>query len=170
MVTQFRHLVNRIESEMEGSSEKGVEAVEDDTSHRVEEVTTDNTAGETGTSQRRTFSTRSQATSRKTAEVALLTGIRAMELDDVEGNIGIHLVLTEQLLGILEKEHLEYVQREGLDINIDPEKSYMKYYEEKVKRSVEKHKARFVVHEEGGNAAASTVIPTMDTVEKQLAQ
>ena len=93
-----------------------------------------------------------------------------MELDEVEGNIGIHLVLTEQLLGILEKEHLEYVQREGLDINIDPEKSYMKYYEEKVKRSIDKHKARFAVQEDGINSAAPAVAPTMDSVEKQLAQ
>ena len=162
-------IVNRIESEMEGAGEKEV-AVEDATNHRTEEVTTDNTTGDTGTSQRRRFSTRSQATARKTAEVALLTGIRAMELDEVEGNIGIHLVLTEQLLGILEKEHLEYVHKEGLDINIDPEKSYMKYYEDKVKRAVDKHKARFVVLGEGGNAEASNAVPTIDTVERQLAQ
>ena len=100
---------SRIESEMEGSSENGAGAKEDDTVNRVEEATTDTTAGEQSTTERRRFSTRSQAASRKTAEVALLTGIRSMELDEVEGNIGIHLVLIEQLLGILEKEHLEYV-------------------------------------------------------------
>ena len=52
-------IVNRIESEMEGAGEKEV-AVEDATNHRTEEVTTDNTTGETGTAQRRRFSTRSQ--------------------------------------------------------------------------------------------------------------
>lgn len=134
------------------------------------EDVTDDTTGDTSTTERRRFSTRSQAASRKTAEVALLTGIRSMELDEVEGNIGIHLVLTEQLLGILEKEHLEYVQREGLDINIDPEKSYMKYYEEKVKRSIEKHKARFAVQEKEITSEEPAAAPTMDRVEKQLAQ
>ena len=94
---------------MEGSSETGAGAKEDDTVQRLEEVT-DDTRGDTSTTERRRFSTRSQAVSRKTAEVALMTGIRSMELDEVEGNIGIHMVLIEQLLGILEKEHLEYVQ------------------------------------------------------------
>ena len=126
MVGEESHL-ELIVSEMEGSSETGAGAKEDDTV-RLEEVT-DDTRAETSTTERRRFSTRSQAASRKTAEVALMTGLRSMELDEVEGNMGIHMVLIEQLLGILEKEHLEYVQREGLDINVDPEKSYMKYYE-----------------------------------------
>ena len=111
----------------------------------------DNTTddGQNGAVPRRRFSTRSQASSRKTAEVALLTGIRAMELDEVEGNIAIHLVLTEQLLRILEKEHGDYVTKEGLDMNKDPEKSYMKEYEEKVRRAVNKHKSRFAIGPSG---------------------
>ena len=78
-----------IVSEMEGSSENGAGAKEDDTV-RLEEVT-DDTRAETSTTERRRFSTRSQAASRKTAEVALMTGLRSMELDEVEGNMGIHM-------------------------------------------------------------------------------
>ena len=84
---------------MEGSGENIVEG-----EHSVGNNTTESTTeGETGAVQRRRFSTRSQASSRKTAEVALLTGFRAMEFDKVEGNISIHLVLTGHLLGLLEK-------------------------------------------------------------------
>ena len=151
-------------SEMEGSGEniEGEQSVENNT-------TKSTTEGGAGAVQRRRFSTRSHASSRKTAEVALLTGLRAMELDKVEGNIGIHLVLTEQLLGLLEKEHLEYVNKEGLDMNKDPEKSYMKEYEDKVKRAVEKHKAKFVAVAPGGRKDPAAEIPDLDIVEKQLA-
>ena len=132
------------------------------------ETATDNTTSELGAVLRRRFSTRSQASSRKTAEIALLTGIRAMELDEVEGNIGIHLVLTEQLLTILEKEHGDYVIKEGLDMNQDPEKSYMKEYEDKVKRAVEKHKGRFAI---GPNVSKPGDVgaTNLHTMEKHLA-
>ena len=143
--------------------EKSGENMEGD--NAAEEVTTE---GGAGAIERRRFSTRSQASSRKAAEVTLLTSLRSMQLDEVEGNVSIHMVLTEQLLGILEKEHLDYVSKEGLDINKDPEKSYMREFEEKVRRAVDKHKAKFV-SVDGNRKDPAAEVPELDTVEKQLA-
>ena len=39
---------------------------------------------------------------------------------------------------------MDYVRKEGLEITKDPEKSYLSSFEEKVKRTVERKKSRFV--------------------------
>ena len=148
---------------MEGSGEN-IEGEQNGEKSKLE-VTTE---GGTGAVQRRRFSTRSQASSRKAAEVTLLTSLRSMELDEVEGNVSIHMVLTEQLLGILERDHIEYVNKKGLDMNKDPEKSYMKEFEDKVKRAVDKHKAKFAAVT-GSRKEPAVEVPEMDMVEKQLA-
>ena len=75
--------------------------------------------------------TRASAADRMKAQAALTTSIRAMEIDSNPENYGVHQVMTGQLLDILDREHAEYVVKEGLDINIEPQKSYMKEYKDK---------------------------------------
>ena len=87
----------------------------------------------------RRFLTRASASNRMKAQ-ALITSIRAMELDMDPGNFTVHEVLTGQLLDILEREHNEYVGKEGLDINLDPEKSYIKEFKDELERARIKHK------------------------------
>ena len=65
------------------------------------------------------------------AQATLITSIREMEINLDAGNYMVHKMLTGQLLDILEREHNEYVIKEGLDINIEPEKSYIKEFKEK---------------------------------------
>jgi hypothetical protein len=88
----------------------------------------------------RRFLTRATAADRMKAQAALTTSIRAMEIDSNPENYGVHQVMTGQLLDILEREHAEYVVKEGLDINIEPQKSYMKEYRDKLQRAITKHK------------------------------
>jgi hypothetical protein len=68
----------------------------------------------------RRFLTRATAADRLKAQAALTTSIRAMEIDGNPENYGVHHVMTEQLLDILEREHNEYVVNEKLDINLEP--------------------------------------------------
>ena len=70
---------------------------------------------------------------------ALITSIRAMELDLDPGNFTVHEVLTGQLLDILEREHNECVGKEGLDFNLDPDKSYIKEFKDELERARTKH-------------------------------
>ena len=88
----------------------------------------------------RRFLTRATAADRLKAQAALTTSIRAMEIDGNPENYGVHHVTTEQLLDILEREHNEYVVNEKLDINLEPQKSYMKEYRDKLQRATIKHK------------------------------
>ena len=92
----------------------------------------------------RIISTRSAASDRKAAETALSTALRSLELEKDERNIGVHEVLCRQLLGMLDKEHQAYVSKEGLDLQIDPEKSYLKHFVDRVTRAVERKRSRFV--------------------------
>ena len=72
----------------------------------------------------------------------MITSIRAIEVDLDPGNYTVPEVLAGQLLDILEREHNEYVDKEGLDINLDPEKSYIKEFKDKLERARTKHKTR----------------------------
>ena len=72
----------------------------------------------------------------------MITSIRAMEVDLDPGNYAVHEVLTGQLLDILEREHNEYVGKEGLDINMEPEKSCINEFKDKLNRARDKHKTR----------------------------
>ena len=53
-------------------------------------------------------------------------------------------MLCKQLLGMLEKEHHAYVRKEGLNIENEPEKSYLKSFSDRVSRAVERKRAKFV--------------------------
>ena len=46
-----------------------------------------------------------------------------MQLDLKPENIAMHETLLAQLISNLEREHLEYVLKMGLDIKIEPQKS-----------------------------------------------
>ena len=90
-------------------------------------VTDDGTGEQQGAKPTgRRFLTRASAADRLKAQAALTTSIRAMEMDANPENYGVHQVMTGQLLDILEREHNEYVVNERLDINLEPQKSYMK--------------------------------------------
>ena len=96
---------------------------------------------ETGTVPRpRRFLTRSSAARRKQQEAILLAALGSMELDLVADNIPSHEALLRQLLSALEQDHMEFMVKEGLNPNAEPEKSYMLEYERKVDRAVNKHK------------------------------
>ena len=101
---------------------------------------------ETGTVPRpRRFLTRSSAARRKQQEAILLAALGSMELDLVADNIPSHEALLRQLLTALEQDHLEFMIKEGLNPNAEPEKSYMLEYERKVDRAVNKHNKRLYV-------------------------
>ena len=100
----------------------------------TEEPEKDGTGEQQGAKPRR-FLTRASAANMMKAQAALTTSIRAMEIDSDPANYRIHMVMTGQLMDILEREHNEYVVKESLDINKEPEKSYMKEYREKLQRA-----------------------------------
>ena len=66
-------------------------------------------------------------------------------MENDERNIGVHEVLCRQLLGMLDKEHQAYVRKEGLNMENEPEKSYLKNFSDRVTRAVERKRAKFVV-------------------------
>ena len=63
-------------------------------------------------------------------------------------------MLTGQLLDILEREHNEYVGKEELDINMEPEKLYINEFKDKLNRTRDKHKTRLGILT--ANSAQST--------------
>ena len=91
------------------------------------------------------ISTRSAACDRRAAETALSTSLKSPELENNERNTGVHEVQYRQLLGMLDKEHQAYVRKEGLSMENEPEKSYLKNFSDRVTRAVEKKRAKFVV-------------------------
>jgi hypothetical protein len=88
----------------------------------VNDKNTTNSQG--GAKPARRFITRTTATGRKKQEASLTTAIRIMELDLNPENVNVHEVLLH-LLENLETEHHNFVMKESLDINMEPEKSYM---------------------------------------------
>ena len=112
--------------------------------HQTEPVDKDLRA-EAGGGVGRIISTRSAACDRRAAETALSTSLRSLELENNERNIGVHKVLCRQLLGMLDKEHQAYVRKEGLSIENEPEKSYLKNFSDRVTRAVERKRSKFVV-------------------------
>ena len=114
-------------SEKDHNSDKTDGATNDDLQQHTE-------AGPGGAKTRR-FLTKKTASNRLKAQATFITSIRAMELDTDPGNYGVHEVLTGQLLDNLEREHNEYVGKEGLDINVESEKSYINEYKEKLNRA-----------------------------------
>ena len=86
--------------------------------------------------------TRSGAERRKKQETTLDVAIKQMILDKDPSAVKTHEVLLSQMLGLLEQEHLEYVQKEGLDINNGPESTYMQEWTARVERAIKKHRSK----------------------------
>ena len=123
--------------------EVAVEGAESNLQTEEENVESSNTEQDDGPggasapgAKPRRFLTRASASNRMKAQATLITSIRAMELDLDPENFTVNEVLTGQLLDILEREHNEYVG------NLDPEKSYIKEFTDKLERARTKHNTR----------------------------
>jgi hypothetical protein len=103
---------------------------------------TNATDGQGGAKPARRFLTRVTATGRKKQEASLVIAIRVMELDLDPENIKVHETLLQQMLGLLEDEHNEFIMKESLDVNTEPQKSYMSEFEGKINRALLRHKTR----------------------------
>ena len=73
-------------------------------------------------------------------EASLVTTIRGMELDLDPENITNHEALLQQMLQNLEREHNDFIMQELLDVNKEPQKSYMSEMEGKVSRALKSHR------------------------------
>ena len=123
------------ETEGDKSKETNGELDDQNPATATEEPEKDGTGEQQGAKPRR-FLTRASAANMMKAQAALTTIIRAMD----PANYRIHMVMTGQLLDILDREYNEYVVKGGLDINKEPENSYMKEYRYKLQRAQTKHK------------------------------
>ena len=92
--------------------------------------------------------TRSGAERRKKQETTLDVAIKQMVLDKDPSAVKTHEVLLSQMLGLLEQEHLEYVQKEGLDIMNGPEATYMQEWTARVERAIKKHRHKLQMPDE----------------------
>ena len=105
----------------------------------------DSTDPATGKAPQRRFLTRSGAARRKKQESCLEVAIHQLALDLNPDNLGTHEQFLKQMLRDLEQDHLDYVAKENLDINLEPKKSYLSTFIRKVDKALEKHKARLQV-------------------------
>ena len=96
----------------------------------------------------RRFLTRTGAARRRASEATLMTSIRQMELNTTWDNVHTHEESVRQMLKALEMDHNEYVVKEKLDINLEPERSYMSEFQGKVDRAIKKHRAKLQFIEE----------------------
>ena len=94
--------------------------------------------GQGGAIPARRVLTRTTAIGREKQEATVITAIHVMELDLNPENVHVHEVLLHQMLKNLETEHNDFVKKESLDINKEPEKSYMLEFEGKVSRALKK--------------------------------
>jgi hypothetical protein len=81
--------------------------------------------GQGGARPARRFLTRTTASGRKKQEASLVTAIHVLELDLNPDNVKVRKALLQQMLQILEKEHNSFIMKELLDVNKEPQKSYM---------------------------------------------
>jgi hypothetical protein len=88
------------------------------------------------------FLTRTSSIDRKRQETTLTTAIRVIEHVLNLENLHIHEILLHQMLENLEIEHHDFIIKESLDINMEPEKSNMSEFEGKVSRALTKQKVR----------------------------
>jgi hypothetical protein len=75
-------------------------------------------------------------------EASLVTTIRGMELDLDPENVTNHEALVQQMLQNLEREHNDFITKELLDVNKEPQKSYMSEIEGKVSRALKSHRTK----------------------------
>jgi hypothetical protein len=78
---------------------------------------------EVGARPARRFLTRTTASGRKKKEASLITAIHMMELNLDPDNAKFHEALLQEYLQDLEKEHNDFVMKELLDVNKEPQKS-----------------------------------------------
>ena len=106
----------------------------------------DNTNDKTGNNPKkppaRKFLTRAGAALRRKQEQTVSTQITSMEQDLDPNNINMHEVLLRKALATLEHMHGEYMAKNALDCNVEPEKSYMMPFQEKVTRAIVRHKSK----------------------------
>ena len=118
--------------------------------------------------------TRSGAERRKKQETTLDVAIKQMELDKDPSAVKTHEVLLRQMLGLLDQEHLEYVNKEGLDINSGPEATYMQEWTARVERSIKKHRTKLQMpaqeEEDLINLGAVGGIADIRSVEEELVE
>ena len=98
----------------------------------------------TGAVQRHII-TRSQDT-RAPAVTALTKGMAAPELEGDFSRIPLVEVNANRALAELRDAHHTHVQQSGLDINLDPEKSYLIPYNARLEKVLSKVKTRLVAH------------------------
>ena len=92
--------------------------------------------------QPRRILTRTGAARRRASEATLMTSINQMELNTTWDNVHTHEESVRQMLRALEMDHHDYIQKEKLDINLEPEKSYINEFQAKVDRAFKKHRAK----------------------------
>ena len=112
----------------------------------------DNTTPKQKPQPQHRFLTRVCASKRKNQESTLMTAVHQLALESNPDNIQSHVAILEQMLRALEQQHHEYVAKENLDINQDPEKSYMLDFHRKVNLAIEKQKKRLGITGEVGKS------------------
>ena len=115
---------------------------------------TDSSSTSTKPKPQHRFLTRAGAAKRKQQESSLMTAIHQLALETNPDNIHSHSAILTQMLKALEQVHHEYVIKEKLDINQEPEKSYMLDYERKVQLALEKQLKRLGLKEKEAQSAA----------------
>ena len=80
-------------------------------------------------------------------ESSLEVALHQLALDLNPDNLGSDETFLRQMLKDLEQDHIDYVMKEGLDINLDPEKSYPAKFVRKVDKVLEKQRTRLQVTE-----------------------
>ena len=65
-----------------------------------------------------------------------------MGLDLDPDNVKLHEALLQEYLQDLEKEHNDFIVKERLDVNKEPQKSYMTNLKGKVSRAIKKHRTK----------------------------
>ena len=132
----------------------------------------ENTSAKAKPKPQHKFLTRAGAAKRKNQESTLMTAVHQLALETNPDNFQSHVAILGQMLKSLEQNHHEYVAKEKLDINMDPEKSYMLDYERKVKLAIERQKKRLgILGEEAqstGQGAAHSETSDLKQMEDDL--
>ena len=75
-------------------------------------------------------------------EASLITAIHMMGLDLDPDNVKLHKALIQEYLQDVEKEHNDFILKERLDVNNEPQNPYMTNLEGKVSRAIKKHRTK----------------------------
>ena len=86
--------------------------------------------------------TRSGASRRQQQESTLGVALGQMQLLTDPSAMKAHEAILYQMVGMLELDHLEYVEKGGLDIKAGPEATYVADIKAKVDRAIVKHRRK----------------------------